>query len=266
MSAYKTLHYDVMSTPAGLKVGVLKLNRPEALNALNKELMAELKVLLHELETKRDIRCLIVTGGGEKSFVAGADIKEMENLTPPQARELALTGQGVFQKLEDLPCPVIAVVNGFALGGGLELALSCDFILASSKCKWGLPEVTLGLIPGYGGTQRLSRNVGRALARRVALSGEMFTAQQGYEWGLFAQVLEPADLMPAAEKLAATLASRAPMAMTWVKSAINHGSDLGQPEGLKHEADLFARTFETHDRKEGIKAFIEKRAADFKGN
>ncbi|NJL25775.1 MAG: hypothetical protein HC902_11770 [Calothrix sp. SM1_5_4] len=147
------------------RIGILRLSRPEALNALNKQLLTEMKWLVAELDSKRDIRALILTGDGEKSFVAGADIKEMETLSPSQAREMALSGQGVFSKLEELPFPVICAMNGFALGGGLELALSCDFIIASSKAKWGLPEVSLGLIPGYGGTQRLSRNIGRTLAK-----------------------------------------------------------------------------------------------------
>lgn len=248
------------------QIGIIRISRPEAMNALNKQVLSDLKALLHDLAMKRELRAAILTGDGEKSFVAGADIKEMESLSPAQAREMAIAGQGLLQKLEDLQFPVICAMNGFALGGGLELALACDFIIASNKAKWGLPEVTLGLIPGYGGTQRLSRNLGRALARRVALSGEMFTAQQGYEWGLFAQIVESADLLPTAQKLAETLASRAPMALAWVKEAINHGSDKTQPEGLKLEAELFSRTFETKDHEEGIKAFIEKRAPNFQGH
>jgi enoyl-CoA hydratase len=228
--------------------------------------MADLKLLVHELGHKRELRAAIITGDGEKSFVAGADIKEMEHLTPSQARELSISGQAIFQQIEDLPFPVICAMNGFALGGGLELALSCDFILASSKAKWGLPEVTLGLIPGYGGTQRLARQLGRALARRVALSGEIFSAQQGYEWGLIAHIVEPENLLNEAKKLATTLSQRAPMALAWVKEAINHGSDKTQAEGLKLEADLFARTFETKDHSEGIKAFMEKRAPNFQGH
>ncbi|MBX3021263.1 MAG: enoyl-CoA hydratase/isomerase family protein [Bdellovibrionales bacterium] len=257
----KSVRYSVEN-----KVGTITIARPEAMNALNKQVLTDLRVLLHELDQKREVRACILTGEGEKAFVAGADIKEMEGLSPAQAREMAVQGQALMQKIEDLPFPVIAAVNGFALGGGLELALACDFMLASNKAKWGLPEVTLGLIPGYGGTQRLSRNLGRALARRVALSGEMFSAQQGYEWGLFTQLCEPADLMPAARKLAGVLATRAPMAMAWVKEAINHGSDRTQAEGLKLESDLFGRTFETKDHLEGIKAFVEKRPADFQGH
>lgn len=262
----KTIRFDISTTAQGHKIGLIKINRPEALNALNKQVLSDLKVLLQELGSKRELRAAILTGEGEKAFVAGADIKEMEALSTAQAREMALHGQGLLQKLEELPFPVICALNGFALGGGLELALSCDFILASSKAKWGLPEVTLGLIPGYGGTQRLSRNVGRTLARRVALSGEIFTAQQGYDWGLFAQIVEPADLLPTAQKLAETLAQRAPLALSWVKEAINHGHDRTLTEGLKLEADLFGRTFETKDHNEGIKAFIEKRAPDFQGH
>lgn len=262
----KHIRYDIHASAQGHRIGVIKIARPESMNALNKQVLVDLKALLHELSLKRDIRCAIITGEGEKAFVAGADIKEMETLTPSQAREMAINGQGIMSKLEELPFPVICAMNGFALGGGMELALACDFIIASNKAKWGLPEVTLGLIPGYGGTQRLSRVAGRAIARRVAMSGEMFSAQQGYEWGIFTQVVEPDQLMPTALKLAETMSERAPMAVAWVKEAINHGSDKTLPEGLKMEADLFGRTFETKDRTEGIKAFIEKRKASFNGN
>ncbi|MGZ3722727.1 MAG: enoyl-CoA hydratase/isomerase family protein, partial [Bdellovibrionales bacterium] len=233
--------------------------------ALNKHVLNDLKVLLSDLHHKREIRAAVLTGEGEKAFVAGADIKEMEEMHVTQAREMAISGQALFGKIEELPFPVIAAVNGFALGGGLELALACDFIVASNKARWGLPEVTLGLIPGYGGTQRLTRVLGRALAKRVAMSGEMFSAQQGYDWGLIAELHEPATLFAAAMKLAETLATRAPMAVGWVKEAINHGGDRSLAEGLKLEADLFGRTFETSDHHEGIKAFIEKRPPAFQG-
>lgn len=261
----KAVKFETVATATGAKIGILKISRPEAMNALNKQVLHDLKLVVNELSTKRELRALILTGDGEKSFVAGADIKEMESMSPAQAREMAIGGQALFSQLEALPFPVIAVMNGFALGGGLELALSCDFIIASTKAKWGLPEVTLGLIPGYGGTQRLVRNLGRALARRVAMSGDMFTAQQGYEWGLFAHLAEPQDLMNVAMKTAETLSTRAPLAVAWAKEAINHGDDRTLSEGLKLEADLFARTFETKDHTEGIKAFVEKRPAAFQG-
>jgi len=244
-------------------IGVLKMARPAALNALNALVVRELTEFVDQL---RDVRCLIVTGEGEKSFVAGADIKEMEALNVSGARELAVTGQRLMSKIENLPMPVIAAVNGFALGGGLELALACDFMIASNKAKWGLPEVSLGLIPGYGGTQRLSRVIGRALAKRVALSGEIFSAQQGYEWGLFTQLTEPAELMTEAIKVAGVIATRAPRALTWVKEAVLRGADLSLQDGLKLEADLFSATFETADRREGVQAFIEKRAPRFEGH
>jgi enoyl-CoA hydratase len=262
----KTIRFNIETSASGHKVGIIKMARPEALNALNRQVIADLKLLLHELEMKREIRAAILTGEGDKAFVAGADIKEMESLSPAQAREMAIAGQGLLQKLEELPFPVIAAVNGFALGGGLELALACDFMIASSKAKWGLPEVTLGLIPGYGGTQRLTRSIGRNRAKRVALSGEMFSAQQGYEWGLITQVCEPDQLWPVCLKLADTLTTRAPMALAWVKEAVHHGGDRTLTEGLKLEADLFARTFETKDRGEGVKAFIEKRPPVFQGH
>ena len=259
------VRFETLNSAAGHKIGVITITRPQALNALNNQVLSELGEVLASIGAKHELRCCLLTGDGEKAFVAGADIKQMENLSAAQAREMALSGQALLQKIEDMPFPVIAVVNGFALGGGLELALACDFIMASSQARWGLPEVTLGLIPGYGGTQRMSRVLGRALARRVALSGEMFSAQQGYEWGLFSQVLAPAELMPAAMKLAETLASRAPVALNLVKQAVNHGHDLTLADGLKLEADLFAKTFATQDHIEGIKAFIEKRPAKFTG-
>jgi enoyl-CoA hydratase len=262
----KSVRYDVETLENGQRLGLIEINRPDALNALNKQVLTDLTLLVQSLATKRDVRVCILTGSGPKAFVAGADIKEMESLTPAQAREMALSGQALMQKIEDLPMPIIAAVNGFALGGGLELALACDFMLAATTAKWGLPEVSLGLIPGYGGTQRLVRNLGRSLARRVALSGEIFTAEQGYQWGLFAQLVEPAELMNTARRLATTLSARAPMSLSWVKEAINQGSDRSQAEGLKLEADLFGRTFETKDHSEGIKAFIEKRPANFQGN
>lgn len=260
MMDFKTLRFSVEN-----QVGLLTLNRPEALNALNQQLLAELQQFL-ETVPQSGIRALVITGAGEKAFVAGADIKEMESLDTVGARAMAVKGQKIMQAIEDLPMPVIAAVNGFALGGGLELALACDFIVASTKARWGLPEVTLGLIPGYGGTQRLARLAGRGVAKRVALSGEIFTAAEGLQWGVFTQTFEPPELLSTAQKIAATCASRAPRAMAWVKEAVARGSDHAQADGMKIEADLFAKTFETKDQKEGVKAFIEKRPAHFTGH
>jgi len=258
-----TLRFETQS--GSQEIGVLRVSRPEAMNALNSSVLSDLDAFLTQMEKAPQVRALVVTGDGEKSFVAGADIKEMESLNAAQAREMAVKGQALFQRLQDLRVPVVAALNGFTLGGGLELALACDFIVASNKAKWGLPEVTLGLIPGYGGTQRLSRAIGVSRARRVALSGEIFTAQQGYEWGLIAHVYEPDQLMSQAVALAQTLASRAPLAMAWVKDAINQGFDQSLKEGMSLEADLFSRTFETSDRSEGIQAFKGKRPPQFIG-
>lgn len=246
-------------------IATVTISRPEALNALNREVIADLGTVTGELSRLEGVRAVILTGSGEKAFVAGADIKEMQSLTPAEGHEMSRRGQAVLRDLQDLPVPVIGAINGFALGGGLELALACDFLIASKSARWGLPEVTLGLIPGYGGTQRLSRALGRGLALRVALSGEIFSAQQGYEWGLFAQLTEPADLLPAARRVAATIASRAPLAVAWVKSAVHGGSDGSLGDGLELESALFEKAFATRDRDEGLQAFLGKRQPHFQG-
>jgi enoyl-CoA hydratase len=261
MNDFETLKFE---TVLDGQVGILKLDRPQALNALNHQVLAELESFFNN-STSWGVRCLILTGGGEKSFVAGADIKEMKDFGGAQAEELALRGQRIFQLIENCPIPVIAAVNGFALGGGMELALACDFILASENARFGLPEVSLGIMPGYGGTQRLSRHLGRAKARLFALTGDMFSARQCFEWGLVVKVCEPAQLMAEAQKLAASIASRAPAAVQMVKKAINEGQDLSQAEGLLLESRLFARVFETEDKTEGVNAFVEKRKPNFKG-
>jgi len=262
--SFQCLQFEEVVVDEG-KIGVLRFSRPEALNALNQQTLMELEVFLEEMPRRTELRACILTGAGDKAFVAGADIKEMEKINEEEGHAMAVRGQALFQAIEDLPIPVIAAVNGFALGGGLELALSCDFMIASSKAKWGLPEVTLGLIPGYGGTQRLTRNLGRTLARRVAMSGEIFSAEQGLAWGLFTQVVEPADLMPTAMTLGKTLTARAPLALRWAKQAINQGHNLELSEGMALEAKLFARTFATQDHNEGIQAFLSKRKPAFRG-
>jgi len=264
--SYRHLDFKITDAAGPGQVGVLTLNRPSALNALNVEVIEDLQAWCEWANSQNDLRCVILTGAGEKAFVAGADIKEMQSYSHDQAERMSLTGQKVMQTLEDAKFVTIAAVNGFALGGGLELAMACDFILASNTAKFGLPEVSLGLIPGYGGTQRLSRFVGKTLARMITLTGDIFTAQQGLDWGLFARSYEPAELMPSALKMAKTIASRAPQAIGFAKQAINQGYDRSQIEGISFEAELFAKTFTTEDHSEGLRAFIEKRAPQFKGN
>ena len=245
-------------------IQVLKIVRPQAMNALNAQVIVELEKCLDQLHAKPP-RVLVLTGEGDKSFVAGADILEMEKMSAAEAMEMSKRGQKVMQKLETLPCATIAAVNGFALGGGLELALSCDILLASDKCKWGLPEVTLGLIPGYGGTQRLARQISLSTAQRVTLSGEMFTAEQGEKWGLFSHIFVANELMASTMRIAKTISERAPMAVAWAKQAVQKAKDLSLDEGMRLEADLFSKTFSTQDKTEGVAAFIGKRAAQFQG-
>lgn len=249
------------------RIGTLTISRPESLNALNSSLLEALDQTLSEIagQSLSDLRCLIVTGAGEKAFVAGADIKEMSDLTSQQAENFAKRGQSVFQKLEDLQIPVIAAVNGFALGGGLELALSCDFIYASATAKLGLPEVTLGLIPGFGGTVRLSRRVGFAKAKEIIFSGNMMTADEALQYGVVNKVLASAELMPAVRKLAETIASRSPVAIAAAKQSVHNAFDQDLIAAIGNEARIFGGVFNSADSREGTKAFIEKRKAEFNG-
>ncbi len=259
--SFESLNFESLTA----SVGLLKINRPQAMNALNRLVINELRQFFGSLDKHPQMRCLILTGAGEKAFVAGADIKEMADYTQQQAREMAEVGQSLFQTIEDCRLPTIAAVNGFALGGGLELAMSCDFMIASKTAKFGLPEVSLGLIPGYGGTQRLSRYIGKSLARMVTLTGDVYSAEQGVAWGLFGLAVDPAELIPMCQKMAASIASRGPLAVGLAKQAINSGYDQTQSEGLRIEADLFSRTFVTSDHNEGIRAFIDRRPPQFKG-
>ncbi|MBP1165447.1 enoyl-CoA hydratase [Chryseobacterium sp. PvR013] len=246
-------------------IGTLTINRPEALNALNETVLKELKSFAEQIRSHKDIRVLIITGSGEKAFVAGADIKAMQGMTPQEATDFSTMAQAAFNSIEALPFAVIAAVNGFALGGGCELALSCDLILASEKAKFGLPEVTLGLLPCFGGTQRLPRAIGLYKAREMVFSGEFYSAEACKELGFVNRVIAPAELWNEARKLAATIASRGPVAIAKAKQSLNTGVDLPITEGLQQEAALFGELFDTKDHQEGIGAFIEKRNPDFKG-
>lgn len=246
-------------------VAVLTIDRPKALNALNRQVLEEMEEAIARVSHDAALRALIVTGGGEKAFVAGADIGEMQSYTTAQALLFAQLGHRVLGALEALHVPTIAAVNGFALGGGCELALSCDLVYASEKAKLGLPEVTLAVIPGFGGTQRLTRLLGKARAKELIFTGEMIDAAKAKEIGLVLEVLPPADLLPHCKKVAATIAKRGPLAVAQAKRVIEHGADLPLKDACELERQAFALLFGTADQREGMKAFLEKRPAEFKG-
>lgn len=259
------MNFETLNFEQNGHVGVLTINRPQAMNALNSIVLSELTKFTQEIANNKEIRALIVTGAGEKAFVAGADIKEMTAMGPKEAKEFAIKGQTTFESFEKLPFAVIAAVNGFALGGGCELALSCDIIFASNKAKFGLPEVTLGLLPSFGGTQRLARSVGLFKAREMVFSGDFYSADDCKAMGLVNKVFEADTLMTEAKKLAETIALRGPIAVAKAKVSINDGFDRLLSEGLKKEADLFGELFATEDQKEGTGAFVEKRKPNFQG-
>ena len=244
-------------------VGVITMNRPEALNALNGEVLADLSAVLDEVANDDSILVAIVTGAG-RSFVAGADIGQMSTMTPAEAKKFGLFGNQVFMKLETLEKPTIAAVNGFALGGGCELSMSCDIRIASEKAKFGQPEVGLGITPGFGGTQRLSKLVGKGMAKYLVLSAETINAEEALRIGLVERVVEPEALMETAEKLAQTIASKAPIAVAMAKTCINKGDHVDLHTGCSLEAEAFGGCFGTEDQKEGMRAFLEKRPAEFK--
>ena len=246
-------------------IAYVTVNRPKVLNALNVATMAELGAAFQEIKSDASIRVAILTGAGEKAFVAGADIGELAKLDADSGKEFARRGQAVFDLIENLGKPVIACINGFALGGGCELALACTMRLASENAKLGQPEVKLGMIPGYGGTQRLARLVGKGRAMQMVLSGETITAQEAHRMGLVNEVTAAAELVPRAEAIAAKIIANAPLAVRYAMEAVNQGMEMTLAEGLKLEADLFGACCSTEDQKEGTAAFLEKRAAQFKG-
>lgn len=258
---------SVISFSIENRVGVLTISRPEALNALNSEVLSELEAKLNDISklSFSELRCLIITGAGEKAFVAGADIKEISQLNERAAVGFAHHGQKVFRTIEKLHIPVIAAVNGFALGGGLELALSCDFIYASENSKLGLPEVGLGLLPGFGGTVRLSRVVGKARAKEMILSGLPLSSSDALSAGLVNKVLPLPELMKEVRRLAEVIATRGPKALDAAKKSIDTTFETDLDTGMTEEAKFFSGLFATSDMKEGTLAFIEKRKADFQG-
>lgn len=244
---------------------VLSLNRPDTLNALSSSVLQEMSFALdhlYEAINASQVRVLIITGS-DRSFVAGADIAEMRSFSETQAHEFSLKGAAVFRKIETLPIPVIAAVNGFCLGGGCELALACDIRLASDKAKFGQPEVNLGLIPGFSGTQRLPRTIGMQRAKELIYSGRVIKSDEALQIGLVMKVVPHETLLDEAVALAQSFASRAPLAVQAAKRAINEGADLPIPAAIEKECILFAKCFNTDEHNEGMDAFLQKRAPQF---
>ncbi len=233
-------------------IGFITINRPDKLNALNRETMEELECLLYEIEKDDEVKVLIITGAGEKAFVAGADIKELHELTPLKAKEFSEKGQVIFSKIERMKKPVICAVNGFALGGGCELALACHIRIASKNAKFGQPEVKLGLIPGYGGTQRLTRLVGKGFANEIILTGEMIDAEEALRIGIVNKVVEPSELIPTCISIAKKIMANSPVAVKLSLHAIQNGADMSLEEGLALEANLFSLCFASEGRDKGI--------------
>lgn len=243
------------------QIGIITINRPKALNALNSAVLDELDKTLDAVDQEA-IRCLILTGAGEKSFVAGADIGEMSTLTNAEGEAFGKKGNDVFRKLETFPIPVIAAVNGFALGGGCEISMSCDIRICSENAVFGQPEVGLGITPGFGGTQRLARIVGTGKAKEMIYGARNIKAEEAYRIGLVNNVYPAEELMPAAKKLASTIARNAPIAVRNCKRAINEGMQVDMDQAIVIEEKLFGSCFETCDQKEGMNAFLEKRKVD----
>jgi enoyl-CoA hydratase len=242
------------------------VNRPAKLNALNRAVMRELDDVFTRIAEDAEVRVAILTGSGEKAFVAGADIGELATQTPVEGKEFSLWGQGVLNRIESLGKPVIAAINGYALGGGCELAMACTVRIASENARLGQPEVKLGIIAGYGGTQRLSRLVGKGIALQLLLTGEQISATDAYLIGLVNKVVPFAELIPTAEKMAQAMIANAPLALKYSIEAVNRSLEMTQQEGLFLEATLFGLCCSTGDMKEGTTAFLEKRPAQFKGN
>jgi enoyl-CoA hydratase len=260
MPTFENLVYEKKSS-----IAYVTLNRPKALNALNELTLRELSVVVDDVSKDAAIKGVILTGAGEKAFVAGADIKEVAALVGVQAIDFARFGQALFDRIENLGKPVIAAVNGFALGGGCELALACTFRIAATNARFGLPEVKLGVIPGFGGTQRLPRLVGKGRALQIMLTADPIDAQEAHRIGLVNEVVEPAQLLARAEELLKKIAANGPLAVRMCIEAVNRGLELSQAEGVGLESALFGVITTSSDKTEGTSAFLEKRPAKFTG-
>jgi len=258
--AYENLLYEVKD-----HIARITFNRPNVLNALNRKTIEELGECLTAARLDDSVRVVILTGSGEKAFIAGADINELAQRTPIDGKDFSLFGQEIIHRLETLGKPSIAAINGFALGGGCELALACTMRIASRNAKLGQPEVKLGILPGYGGSQRLPRLCGKGIAHELILTGEMITAEEALRIGLVNRVVESAELLSTAESIAKKIIANAPLAVKYAMEAVEHGMEMPQEEGLFLEATLFGLCCATDDMREGTRAFIEKRPAKFQG-
>jgi enoyl-CoA hydratase len=260
MPSYENVRYEVDGF-----IATITIAREKALNALNRQTLNEIGWALREADGDAGIRAVILTGAGEKAFVAGADISEMAEQNATDARGFAAAGRTIGDILENMQKPVIAAVNGFALGGGCELALACDFIYAGDKAKFGQPEVNLGVIPGFGGTQRLPRRIGAGRAMELILTGDVIGAEEAYRLGLVNRIIPGAELLAETRKTAEKIASKGPLAIAYARRAVRKAAELTLPAGNDLEAELFALLFATADQKEGMRAFVAKRPAQFEG-
>ncbi len=259
------MSYETLIVEKRENIAIVTINRPKVLNALNATVIEELEKAFTELKNDPEVGAVILTGAGEKAFVAGADISGLVELNPLEGKMFAEKGQAVFNLIENLGKPVIAAINGFALGGGCELAMACTIRIASEKAKLGQPEVNLGIIPGYGGTQRLPRLVGKGRAMELILTGRMVDANEAYQIGLVNKVVPPEKLLDEAIEMAKLILTKGPLAVKFAMEAVNRGLEVSLEDGLKIEADLFGMCCATEDKVEGTKAFLEKRKPNFKG-
>ncbi len=247
------------------ELAYVKINRPQALNALNSQVLKELKSVFEELEASREVRVVIITGKGEKAFIAGADVGEMKDMTTEEARLFASLGHDVTGLIENLSKPVIAAINGYCLGGGNELALACDLRIASENASFGQPEVGLGIIPGFGGTQRLPELIGIARAKELLFTGEIIDAGEAEKIGLVNRVVAADSLLDEARELAGIIIEKAPLAIRWTKEAVNFGLNEGVEKGITFERNVFALCFSTEDQRKGMNAFLKKEEIKFEG-